>query len=117
MHRQRCDCLTPLLTNSLQTKHHVHYSGYTWSQLRPLVTMMLECCEDPDNHHRAIFDKYSKERFKEASLMVQSVLDSGFTIAHDTGPAPARAMRSAHLQTDDHLVYQNLNMPAMMGMI
>lgn len=73
------------------SKAHVHYSGYTWSQLRSLVTMMLECCDRPHLHHAAVFEKYAERRFKEASLLVQSALDAGFTLP---GITPLRQMSS-----------------------
>ncbi|TQS33201.1 hypothetical protein Golomagni_06461 [Golovinomyces magnicellulatus] len=62
------------------TKHHVHYSGYTWNQLRPLVSMMLECCEHPRLHHASVYEKYSDKKFKEVALIVQDALDAGFTL-------------------------------------
>lgn len=83
-----------------QTKHHVHYSGYTWSQLRSLVTMMLECCEHPRLHHAAVFEKYSDKRFKEASLLVQSALDAGFTLPQFSSSLRSLKSGSAHLESD-----------------
>ncbi|KAL4794629.1 cyclin-like protein [Aspergillus venezuelensis] len=46
---------------------HVHYAGYTYSQLYPLVSLMLECFEMPRKHHAAIYEKYTDKRFKHAS--------------------------------------------------
>ncbi|KAI5461191.1 cyclin-like protein [Mariannaea sp. PMI_226] len=78
-------CLSRFILNKGDwSKAHVHYSGYTWSQLRPLVTMMLECCDRPHLHHAAVFEKYAERRFKEASLLVQSALDQGFTLPGQT---------------------------------
>jgi len=68
------------LTNTCQTPAHVYYSGYTWTQLRPLIAMMLECCENPQKHHGAVFDKYSDRRYKRASLFVQSEIGKGFAL-------------------------------------
>ena len=59
---------------------HVHYSNYTYSQLRPLLLAMVSCCEEPHKHHAAVFDKYSAQRFKRASLFVQSEMDRGFIL-------------------------------------
>lgn len=59
---------------------HVYYSGYTWSQLRSLVSLMLECCESPLEHHSAVYDKYRDKRFKRASLFVESEMRKGFNI-------------------------------------
>lgn len=51
---------------------HIHYSGYTYSQLLPLVSVLLECCENPGGHHAFIFEKYADKRYKRASLFVQA---------------------------------------------
>ncbi|KAG5979961.1 hypothetical protein E4U55_004542 [Claviceps digitariae] len=76
-------CLSRLILKKGEwTKAHVHYSGYTWSQLRPLVTIMIECCEHPHRHHSAVFEKYQEKRFKEASTIVQHALDAGFSLPH-----------------------------------
>lgn len=41
---------------------------------------MLECCEDPQRHHQAIFEKYSDRRFKRAALYVEAQLKGGFKL-------------------------------------
>ncbi|KEY65472.1 hypothetical protein S7711_08312 [Stachybotrys chartarum IBT 7711] len=80
-------CLSRLILNKGDwTKAHVHYSGYTWNQLKPLVTMMIECCEQPRLHHAAVFEKYAEKRFKEASTAVQLALDAGFTLPNHSMP-------------------------------
>lgn len=58
----------------------MHYSGYTWMQLRPLVSLMLECCRNPEKHHAAVFDKYSDRRYKRASEYVKTTIASGFKL-------------------------------------
>lgn len=70
----------------IQTKHHIHYSGYTWSQLKPLVSMLIECCEHPKLHHIAVFEKYCSKKFKEAALIVQDALDAGFVLPQQSTP-------------------------------
>ncbi|KAH8672801.1 cyclin-like protein [Tricladium varicosporioides] len=62
------------------TPAHVHYSGYTWTQLRPLVSMILECCEHPQKHHAAVYDKYADRRYKRASKYVEEHLAKGFVL-------------------------------------
>ncbi|KAK5085478.1 B-type cyclin [Lithohypha guttulata] len=62
------------------TQHHVHYSGYTWSQLRPVVQLLLECCEDPRKHHQAVFNKYCDKRYKRAAAFVETELQRGFVL-------------------------------------
>ncbi|RDA94450.1 hypothetical protein CP533_2217 [Ophiocordyceps camponoti-saundersi (nom. inval.)] len=74
-------CLSRLILNKGDwTKLHVHYSGYTWGQLKPLVAMLIECCDRPRLHHSAVYEKYKDRRFKEASTLVQRALDAGFTL-------------------------------------
>jgi len=59
---------------------HVHYSTYTYSQLRQLLNTMLECCEEPRKHHMAVFDKYTDKRFKRASTYVEAEMGKGFQL-------------------------------------
>lgn len=42
--------------------------------------MMLECCENPQKHHAAVFEKYEDRRYKRASTFVQTELRRGFTL-------------------------------------
>jgi len=44
------------------------------------MSTMLECCEDAQRHHQAIFEKYSDRRFKRASLYVEAEVHRGFTL-------------------------------------
>ncbi|TVY47382.1 G2/mitotic-specific cyclin [Lachnellula occidentalis] len=62
------------------TPAHIYYSGYTWGQLRPLVSMMMECCEHPLKHHAAVFEKYSDRRYKKASTFVKNEMEKGFVL-------------------------------------
>ncbi|KAI9775108.1 MAG: hypothetical protein M1835_005934 [Candelina submexicana] len=59
---------------------HVYYSNYTFSQLRSLLVMMIECCESPQKHHSAVFDKYTDKRYKRASLFVEAEMIKGFQL-------------------------------------
>ncbi|PKS05242.1 hypothetical protein jhhlp_008613 [Lomentospora prolificans] len=59
---------------------HVHYSGYTWNQLKPLLNMLLDCCQVPLQHHAAIFEKYNDKRFKYCSEFVQDEIKAGFEL-------------------------------------
>lgn len=61
--------------------HHVHYSGYTWSQLKPAVQLLLECCDDPRKHHQAVFNKYCDKRYKRASAFVETEIQRGFELS------------------------------------
>ncbi|PGH01788.1 hypothetical protein AJ80_08954 [Polytolypa hystricis UAMH7299] len=59
---------------------HIYYSNYTYSQLYPLVALILECCESPLKHHAAVFEKYSDKRFKRASYFVKTEMAKGFKL-------------------------------------
>lgn len=52
------------------TNCHVYFSGYTEEQLLPGVKVLKECCKNPLEHHKAIFEKYCDRRFKKAALYV-----------------------------------------------
>jgi G2/mitotic-specific cyclin 3/4 len=59
----------------------VHYSGYTLGQLKTLVTMIFECCQLPQRHHSAVYDKFSSPKYKRASLYVEGEIQKGFTLS------------------------------------
>ncbi|KAK9769208.1 putative Cyclin-like protein [Seiridium cardinale] len=83
-------CLSRLvLEKGGWTPEHVHYSGYTFAQLQPLVTMVLECCTIAEKHHQAVLDKYSEKRFKKCATYVQNQLKSGFYLEPPQAVAPA----------------------------
>jgi G2/mitotic-specific cyclin 3/4 len=41
---------------------------------------MLECCENPQKHHAAVYDKYTDKRYKRASIFVETELNKGFQL-------------------------------------
>lgn len=63
---------------------HVYYSNYTYAQLYSLVLLMVECCENPQKHHAAIYEKYMDKRFKRASVYVENEMARGFRIPDST---------------------------------
>ena len=69
----------PLITE--QTTLHVYYSGYTQSQLKPLVTMIIESCENFAKHHPVIFQKYAAGGYEQVSIYAKNVIDKGFTLS------------------------------------
>lgn len=60
-----------LLSRGEWTKNHIFYSGYTSEQLKPLATILLNSCRNPEEHHKSIFEKYQERRFRRSSLFVQ----------------------------------------------
>ncbi|KAK4122434.1 hypothetical protein N657DRAFT_635184 [Parathielavia appendiculata] len=63
------------------TLAHVHYSGYTLSQLKPLVKMLFECCQFARKHHGAVYDKYATPKYKQSSTFVEGKMASGLTLS------------------------------------
>lgn len=87
-------CLARLmLRKGSWTKQHVYYSGYTWSQLQPLLEMIKECCKNPRKHHNAVYEKYSDCRYKRASQFVYSEIGK-FVLP------PLRPSRYSNLSVD-----------------
>ncbi|KAK4553930.1 B-type cyclin [Recurvomyces mirabilis] len=77
---------------------HVFYSNYTYSQLRQLLAGILECCEKPQKHHAAVFEKYMDKRYKRASTFVATEMQRGFQLpgvvrGASTGPMDLACQR------------------------
>lgn len=75
---------------------HTHWSGYTISQLKPLVSLIFECCLDSSKHHWAVYDKYKASRYRNASMFVENEIAKGYVLdfhpfdAYSSSP-PTRA--------------------------
>lgn len=65
----------------------MYYSNYTFSQIRQLLSIILDCCQDAKTHHGAVYDKYSDRRYKRAALFVETEMDKGFRLPDVSGPA------------------------------
>jgi G2/mitotic-specific cyclin 3/4 len=77
-----------------QSPAHVYYSGYTWVQLKPLVTMIMECCENPQKHHSAVYEKYSDRRYKRASIFVRGEMEKNFNLPSTQMPLTRQSLPS-----------------------
>ena len=74
-------CMARLMIHGADwSKAHVFYSNFTWSQLRQLLLVMLDCCEDPEKHHSAVYVKYQDKRYKKASIFVAQKMAMGFRV-------------------------------------
>lgn len=62
------------------SKAHIYYSNYTFRQLHKLLWAMLECCQDAQKHHSAVYDKYTDKRYKRASTFVRGEVLKGFVL-------------------------------------
>ncbi|EAW14473.1 cyclin family protein [Aspergillus clavatus NRRL 1] len=95
-------CLARLLLRKGNwTPAHVHYAEYTYSQLFPLVSLMLECCEIPRKHHCAIYEKYTDKRFKRASLFAEAEIKKGFRLPEITRESISND-RNSHVEPAHH---------------
>ncbi|KAI2466700.1 cyclin-like protein [Annulohypoxylon bovei var. microspora] len=74
-------CLARMMLNKGEwTPEHVHYAGYTFSQLKPLMATIMECCYNGRRHHHAIYEKYCTRQFKCASVFVANMVAKGYTL-------------------------------------
>lgn len=62
------------------TQAHVYYSNYTFRQLHHLLAAIWECCKDAQQHHNAVFEKYTDKRYKRASTFVRGEMQRGFVL-------------------------------------
>ncbi|KAF3932896.1 Cyclin-B2-1 [Dactylella cylindrospora] len=67
------------------TTAHIHYSGYTSSQLAKAVEILVESCGLPHTHHPAIYDKYSEKPYKRVALFVEKWMRCQFGTMQETG--------------------------------
>lgn len=66
--------------------------------------MITECCESPQKHHGAVYEKYTDRRYKRASIFVQTEMDKGFALP------PVKAYRQSLPSPDGahaHLPYDS----------
>ncbi|KAJ6036640.1 hypothetical protein N7540_000919 [Penicillium herquei] len=86
-----------MLRKGVWTPAHAFWSGYVYNQLIPLMRTMLDCCQNPQSHHQAIYEKYLDRRFKRASLFVEGEMQRDFTLDASTSwRNPARLEGLAH---------------------
>ncbi|KAL5611567.1 hypothetical protein BROUX41_000848 [Berkeleyomyces rouxiae] len=57
---------------------HVHYSGYTYQQLRPAVEILVECCSNASTHHAAVFEKYQNQKYNYCAAYATEDISLGF---------------------------------------
>lgn len=66
------------------TQAHVYYSNYTFRQMHRLLDAIYKCCEDPEKHHGAVYEKYTDKRYKRASTFVRGEMAKGFKLPFTT---------------------------------
>ncbi|KAK0614288.1 cyclin-like protein [Immersiella caudata] len=100
-------CLSRLMLKKGDwTAAHIHYSGYTMAQLRPLISMMFECCQDGFKHHSAVFEKYSSQKYKKASTYVESEIKKGFQLCFSSSQGLLKSSQAF----DDSLIGQSADL-------
>lgn len=75
-----------LLRRGEWTPGHVHYSGYTYHQLKPAIETMVNACRSTRPHHMTVYRKYLDARFSRISEVAQSCLP-GFRMP-ESQPSP-----------------------------
>ncbi|KAJ5697955.1 hypothetical protein N7488_011639 [Penicillium malachiteum] len=86
-----------MLRKGVWSPSHAFWSGYLYVQLLPLMRTMLDCCQNPQTHHQAIYEKYLDRRFKRASLFVEGEMQRGFKLdASASWRDPGRLEGLAH---------------------
>lgn len=48
-----------------------------------MVEKLVECCENPKEHHNAIYEKYHDRRYKRASMFVANWMKAAGYIADE----------------------------------
>ncbi|KAG8530257.1 uncharacterized protein KY384_004758 [Bacidia gigantensis] len=89
---------------------HVYYSNYTYSQLYSIVLLMVECCEDPQKHHAAIYEKYMDRRYKRASTFAESEMRRGFQLL-PVSNSITKTHQAAFLNTYDAQIPEIFSIP------
>jgi hypothetical protein len=74
--------------------------------------MIMECCENPQKHHAAVFEKYSDRRYKRASVFVKDEMDRGFILPF-LNPQPQLSLSTpegiaVHMPFETHDVLKRL---------
>lgn len=74
-------CLARIVLNRGEWSDvHVYFGSYTKRQLQPAIDLMIDACKQPLTHHRSIYEKYTEERFKWASLHVAEWIYNNYNV-------------------------------------
>jgi hypothetical protein len=63
--------------------------------------MMTDCCEFPQKHHGAVFEKYSDKRYKRASIFVQGEISRGFQLPQGAFPRLRPSLAESGMTAED----------------
>ncbi|KAI5294880.1 B-type cyclin [Ascosphaera atra] len=90
-----------MLRKGKWTPAHIHYSGYTYAQLHPVMLLLLDCVEHARRHHATVHEKYSHRRVRRASCFVEGEMSRGFRIAdpsNDDSILPRDSFKELHCE-------------------
>jgi G2/mitotic-specific cyclin 3/4 len=59
--------------------------------------MIMDCCENPEKHHAAVYDKYADKKYKRAAIFVAAEMKNNFTLP----PPPPSILRSSLPSTEE----------------
>ncbi|KAK4142169.1 cyclin-like protein [Dichotomopilus funicola] len=89
------------------TLAHVHYSGYTLGQLKPLIKVLFECCQYPEKHHSIVYEKYASPKYKGASAIIAGKMETGLTLSQlYDGDFPEQSISSSTISDKLSSQYQ-----------
>ncbi|KAF2719763.1 hypothetical protein K431DRAFT_106326 [Polychaeton citri CBS 116435] len=100
-------CLARLMLQKGEwSTSHVYYSDYTFAQLRSLLEVLVECCENPKVHHLAVFEKFCDKRYKKAAVFVAGQMAQGFRL-----PSKPQPLNQANIFANYGFQQPNFNVP------
>ena len=73
--------------------------------------MIMECCESPQKHHGAVFEKYADRRYKRASTFVETEMSKGFMLppVQVAGPSlPSSGDVASHMLYDNRESFKHI---------
>lgn len=72
---------------------------------------MFDCCQAPTQHHNAIFEKYSDDKYRRLAEVVQLEIQNGFTpFERPDRPRPNNGQLSPNLSgTQTYISYPDLS--------
>ena len=61
----------------------IHYSGYTVSEIRPVVRLMIDYLARKETLHDAFFKKYASKKYMKASILVRQWIRTEYVEEED----------------------------------
>jgi Cyclin, C-terminal domain len=62
-----------------ETANLIHYSGYTATEIRPVMRLMMDYLARKEVLHDAFFKKYAAKKYMKASIIVREWIQTEYT--------------------------------------